>query len=246
MAAERVTGGTLGDSIPDWLTAVQQAQPGRQTARPAPVPTCVTCGATDDLTWGTCRACATKEGIAILEESLRVVIPASFVWARFGAPELTKRVRIKAAIEQAQNALDGNDGSTLVGPAGSGKTSLACAMLAAWVQRDDLGNHAAQRAARALRFTSAFALAKARSMAKLGDEAGPVRAAMDASLLVIDDLGAEPAYANSAIPEVIHERHAAGELTIVTTGFAAKDIADRYGAGIARRVFERAAIVKCG
>lgn len=197
------------------------------------------------MVWSKCRPCRAAEGIAVLEETLRREIPPAFAWARFSAPELAKRVKSASAITEAMKPIT-SDGAVLTGPAGFGKTSLSVAMLANWINPDHLADRDAMFAARRLMFTTSFVLAKARSMARLGDEAGPVACALEASLLVIDDLGAEPEYKTSAIPEVIHERHQAGAPTIITTGFTPTDIATRYGDGIARRVFERATKIKCG
>jgi hypothetical protein len=69
-----------------------------------------------------------------------------------------------------------------------------------------------------------------------------VELAMGCSVLALDDLGNERAE-RSAVPDVIFERHAEDRPTWLTTAFGPDAIAKRYGDGIARRVFERAAVI---
>lgn len=95
-------------------------------------------------------------------------------------------------------------------------------------------------------FVPAYDLAKARATARLGEEAPIVTKALTATVLVVDDLGSEPNFPTSAVPEILHERHADGKQTIVTTGFSSDEIATRYGSGIARRLFERTVKLRVG
>ena len=75
-------------------------------------------------------------------------------------------------------------------------------------------------------------------------EAPLVESCFAATLLVIDELGGEdPRYA-SAVAEVLFERHEQARPTWVTTGVGPTEIASRYGGGIARRVFEDAAVFR--
>lgn len=158
-------------------------------------------------------------------------IPERFTWATFDAPELADRVRNKVAIEQAAKLVGARSSVVLVGGAGSGKTSLACAML---------------RGIGAGVFVGAYWIAKARQEHPLGESEAPdVARAIAVPVLVLDDLGQEQAR-NTAIQEVIYERHAHGRRTIATTGFGFRDLIARYGEGIARRLTEGASIVRCG
>lgn len=128
---------------------------------------------------------------------------------------------------------------TFTGLPGSGKTSLAIAMFRSVLRKDAASPRKPGAKAEHL-YISSFALAKARGNASLGREAPDVERALEAPLVVIDELGHEdPRYA-SAVTEVIYERHAQDRPTWITTGVWQKEIASRYGGGIARRVFEDA------
>ena len=162
-------------------------------------------------------------------------IPAAF--AGLTAETVGSRVSDPATVGASLAAVNAH-GIVWMGIAGSGKTSLACAMVAEW-----LGRH------EGLVFVvSARKLATARSRHPLGEgEPEPIARAMAADLLVLDDLGAETETPTSgdAIGDVIHERYDAARLTWVTTGISGDQILTRYGAGVHRRIFERAAVVMC-
>jgi DNA replication protein DnaC len=146
------------------------------------------------------------------------------------------------AMEMAR-AADGSRSAVLVGPPGSGKTSLAVAMFRAVIERaaDEQVHLLSHRA------TSAHALAKARAFHPLGEgEAPAVLAALEADLLLLDELGGEDSRYASAVTEVIYERHAQMRPTWITTGVDPKSVANRYGGGIARRVFEDATLLQLG
>jgi hypothetical protein len=68
------------------------------------------------------------------------------------------------------------------------------------------------------------------------------------ALLVLDDLGSERNTALNAVPDILAERAYLGRPTWVTTWMTAEQVAQRYGDGIARRLYEadRTAVVACG
>ena len=160
-------------------------------------------------------------------------IPTRYRWCRFDAPELVQRVRDAAAIERAKAAVDA-ERVAFLGAAGIGKTVLGTCLLRAMASK--LGTSG--------RFTDAYVLNLARAHASLGEEAAPVENALHADVLLLDDLGAEKACAQSAIGDVLHARHAAMRRTIVTTGFSVDGIRAKYGDGVARRVFESATVIE--
>lgn len=163
-------------------------------------------------------------------------IPALYRWSHFTAPELRVRVSPPEAIATAR-ALFTRTRITIVGQAGSGKTSLAVAIL----------RERSKEARMPGIFVHAYRLGVARIQHKPGQgEAPSVEEAMHAKVALIDDIGNERPTANNAVPDVIFERHSERMPTIVTTGFDAEGIAKLYGDGIARRVFEGAAVIKLG
>ena len=127
----------------------------------------------------------------------------------------------------------------LSGVSGAGKTALACAYLTRWLRAaQETGDFTGEPGS--ARFVSAYRLARARSEYRLGGGEAPlVKAALGASTLVLDDLGSEPDVRDSAVGEVVYERHCEGRRTIITTGFLGpQDAAVRYGDGIARRIWQ--------
>jgi hypothetical protein len=130
--------------------------------------------------------------------------------------------------------------AAFLGPPGSGKSSMAAAMFRASAWAEPSGKKLG-----GMRWVSSHQRAKARAGQPLGEGESPmVEMCLAASLLVLDELGGEdPRYA-SAVGEVLFERHAAALPTWVTTGVGPKEITARYGGGIARRVFEGAAVFR--
>src|SRR5690606_9469681 len=124
---------------------------------------------------------------------------------------------------------------------GAGKTTW-CALVvlayAAWSTSEDSdplsddGNRLAQFA-----WTTGHALVRARREHGLGDGDAPLIAqAMRASVLVVDELGAEPA---SEVPfEVVDWRYASGLPTLITSGLTSTGFRERYGDALWRRLTE--------
>lgn len=181
-------------------------------------------------------------------ETLRAV-PDHYQWANFAAPELAVRVKPAAAIEKARAAITGS--VLLLGPAGSGKTSLAVAIALARVGRQEPREPREEEPSTAFRtwtakFITSMTLARARAQHPLGHgEAPEVERAVDAALLILDELGAE-AGRDSATAEVVHRRHELDAPTIYTTPFGLDELAGKYGAGIARRLVEGSTVIHLG
>lgn len=140
--------------------------------------------------------------------------------------------------------------AVFVGPAGSGKTTLAAALFREAMAPAD---------ARGI-FALAWRLGLSRARHPLGQGDPPdYTAAITAPLLVLDDVGTEPGAIPNPVAEAIFERHAEGLPTWITTGLSdaavasrkglaaasAAAIASRYGDGIARRIYEGAVVFDC-
>lgn len=166
-------------------------------------------------------------------------LPVDFDAATLDATWLAKLVGAQA-IAQARSSL-AERRVVFVGPAGSGKTSLAIAMFKAALDAEQ--PRESRRAGHL--YVSAYRLAKARAMHPLGEGEAPlVSQALSAPVLLLDEVGGEDVRHASAVAEVIYERHADGRTTWITTGADPEKLATRYGGGIARRIFEGATVFR--
>ncbi len=161
-------------------------------------------------------------------------IPASYRWATVDSPLLAQRVKAEGVHALARSFEASPQDLVIIGSAGMGKTSLAVAAL----QLMPPGR---------TRFVHAYRLGIARIQHSAGDGEHPlVEMAMTMPHILLDDVGNERNTSTNALPDVVFERHAADLLTWYTTAFEPADIAKKYGEGIARRMFERARIVRLG
>lgn len=172
---------------------------------------------------------------------VRVSVPKRFQWA-LGASVETLCERVKASralIERALVAPPSSD-MLLQGDTAMGKTSLATAMLYAWVKADPERRTGA-------RFADAYWLAGARARHSLGQgEAPDVTKAMDATLLVLDDVGSEIDDKRNVIQDIIFHRHNEERPTWITTGWTPEQLMNRYGSQVLRRIVENAKRVELG
>lgn len=197
-----------------------------------------------------CPACAAA---AVTEGWLRPTtasIPARFRWAT--NPDRTELLaRVKGAPDALARGLANPPSASLLfmGPTGAGKTSLAVAMLDAWVRLDP------PRRTGAI-FVEAAWLARARARHKLGlGEAPLVDEAMRAPLVLLDDLGQEREDRDGCITDIVYGRTNAELPTWVTCGlttaeqtleaFAAR-LSQRYDGGFVRRILENGKRVQLG
>ena len=167
--------------------------------------------------------------------SLERSIPSAYAWATLDAPELPERV-YGPAIGIGQMAYH-QPRVCLIGPSRVGKTSLAVAMLRAWVAQHE----------RSAMFVASHRLGMARIQHPAGHgEAELVEAAMRAPLVLLDDLGSERDFGMSPVADVVFERHAHDRPTWITTGLTREPLVARYGAGVVARLFERARVISLG
>lgn len=201
-------------------------------------PACPECSA-ELCTNGRCidcddRARAKSRDMHLAMSDFGANIPARWLWADFRSPLMAARVRDSKAIERA-TLLGAKQSAVLVGAAGSGKTSLACAVA-----------RLRALAGTRLDFAGAHELARARASHGLGEgEPETVRTAMRVPLLILDDLGQDKDTQQNAIADVIYSRHERELCTLITTAMAPDAVAARYGDGVSRRVYEGAVLINC-
>ena len=168
-------------------------------------------------------------------ESLERSIPERYRWATFSAEAMGQRVKRREAVLEGQRTFR-EPRVILVGEPGAGKTTIAVAMLRArfLVSREPS------------LFIPAYRLGQARIQHPAGHgEAPDVLEAMRMRHVLLDDLGVERDTATNPIADVIFERDAENRTIWVTTGFTRAQLASRYGAGLARRLFEHATVIRC-
>ncbi len=198
----------------------------------------------------TCAGCRERERAARLFAPTLDSIPRHFRWALDAtAADLAARVQLEPG--RIAKALEAKapEGLLFLGTTGTGKTSLAVAMLGAWVRADLLGRIGAL-------FVEASQLARARARHRLGqDEAPLVASAMSCPLLVLDDLGCERDDRDGCITDVVWARTNEDRPTWITCGLGAEGqtvegfaeaIARRYDGGFARRIISTTRRVQLG
>lgn len=170
-------------------------------------------------------------------EYTRTNLPLRFQWASsLDVPELRQRVRPASIIAKAKSLVTTKENVVLLGDAGLGKTSLACALLCEIAAHMNVTGM----------FVNSFEIAEARRQHRLGQgEPEIIDRALEAGILLIDELGAEQSK-DLAVDELIRARHDGMDRTIFTTGFSQAFLTEKYGAGVARRIFEGSAILRLG
>lgn len=191
------------------------------------------CDCGNETTKVPCWDCNQKE-LERLETRQKMAargFPARYDWADGDTKELRARAMVPLtpdSITGAIAALRASTDALLVGPAGCGKTSLAISM--------------AKTRGTNVRFIRADALAAASRESALGFTPPLIEHAQRVGLLVLDDLGCEHASMSADITRVIGHRHDESRPVWITTGLGYKEIVDRYGSGIARRVAKHEAV----
>lgn len=196
-----------------------------------------------------CAACVVKakvEGRRARLAPARETLPQSFEWARVETENghlvgpLVDLVG-REHVNKARGWFAARDKRTLTvqGETGTGKTSLAVALVRRLLDKAEALDADADLVELAVgaRYIPALKLARARETHPLGRGESPLAdLAMRASLLLLDDLGAEGKTLSDVIGNVLHDRYDTGKLTIVTTWLGEQEIEARYGVGLRRRV----------
>jgi hypothetical protein len=203
-----------------------------------------------------CEACeaareAEQRASAEFAELKASGIPPQLLWAKPGAPELRERApvtAVRAAVAKLGQLLEVARGQAstfkgtpvvlLAGPAGSGKTSIACSMLRVVIERVHIGRPAA-------RFLGALEAERVMRENRLGTTDPPaIVQATRRPFVVLDDVGQESNdAATQVIKGIIANRHEKGRATVVTTGLPRRELAERYGGGFLRRVLSGGVII---
>lgn len=183
----------------------------------------------------TCRACLRERDTERRKRELAATIPPRYDWATLDAPLLPSRLACGLPAPERVEEVLRSQRVVFVGKAGSGKTSLAVALL----------REVARRGADAM-FVQAYRLATARARHPLGHGEPPLlEAAMAATVLLVDDIGNERQTELSDVRATIFERHDYERTIWVTTALSSAELASMYGGGFVRRLTERAAVVQC-
>ncbi len=187
-----------------------------------------------------CDAKWTSSDFEALMRPARMSIPPDFrasfddlrkTWTGVGEANLRRFASVPTPLPK---------GVALVGKAGCGKTSIACAYLR---RIHDWANqkrpHAGVERARLAFFVSATELeaqaSQDRQRNERDGEADYVRRAFKASVLVLDNV--EPGKSNGIVGRVCEARWNAGKPTIITTWMDEGEFAKHYGGGYARRAY---------
>lgn len=253
------------DHISTLLDLVRATDRQLDAARPAGRPWfCAGCGGDAVAGYSLCEPCQ-RESVnrkrAEMVGKARATLPTGTLAACFGTETLRGRLcpgnadRYRAAVMSAWTWVqDPTDTLLILGGAGRGKTSLAAAVALALLDAGGSADasHEAYDRARRLLWSDVVDVAQARRRHSLGDgEAPHIRAAIAASVLVVDELGTEkPDTASGTDPvrDVLWARFSERRPTVATSPFDRATLAARYGGGGERRLFEapRATLIDLG
>lgn len=164
-------------------------------------------------------------------------------WCRFGHERFEELTHAAGSIKVHARSWRRADGSALYSaPTGVGKTLclLALAMrLTARLSRP-IEDEAAAAFLSGLRFVTSAELVTAAARHPLGSGEPPlIRSAATASLLLLDDLGTERTDRDRILSEVIDRRYMANKPTVVTTNLSERELRERYGASLLRRLTDQ-------
>jgi hypothetical protein len=242
---------------PSHVSAMLAATRGGRLARPA---WCGRCDSTDCLhpdpltgrlvRYALCPRCTDldrRERWGERIERARVALPDGAKGAELSAPwlvELVGPLMTQRARAWAASPVDLGDTATwslvVEGPSEAAKSAMALAVAQYVLARGERAGASEVDAARAagVRYMRALDLAAAGPQHGLGKGPSPLeREARDASVLVLDDVGAEDADPGRVIARVLHARYDERRQTVVTTGLTRPAYRLRYDDGLVHKTF---------
>jgi DNA replication protein DnaC len=136
----------------------------------------------------------------------------------------------------------------LLGGTGAGKTTLGTAVFRHLADRvlAPGATEADEEFVRGMVWMPGVELARARRETPLGKPITKVERALNATVLMLDDLGQEAPCDKDDLVYVLTERQRHRRPTLVTYGFSLGSLAERYGAHLERRLTERAHLLDLG
>lgn len=199
-----------------------------------PAVPCTECSEPTKEQDGRCWKCTARaERIADALET----IPPRYRWASLVEPFMANRVRIWPSIRAKVATCEARARNIVLrGAAGCGKTSVLAALVRAELEVGRLG----------VRWVAARDLATTRAQHDLGEVSSLESMAMSCRVLALDDLGNDRRTQLSAVDDVILERHDRELVTWTTTALSPDELTARYGAGVARRIYEGALVLDLG
>lgn len=201
---------------------------------------------------GPCRRCSDEDAEQERREEVKHSLERSarslprWPWARFADRLFAERTKSAPAMVIAAKAWTVRAGNLLFsGATGVGKTTIAVAMVHRLhdraLERD--ASEGEQRLAIGARFITGHELVAAKRAHPLGRGIAPiVDQALDASVLLLDELGYEPQDEVTFL--VIDERYRWGRPTIVTTGLDLAGLCAKYGDAWVRRILDLGELVE--
>jgi DNA replication protein DnaC len=184
-------------------------------------------------------------------EALRESGIPDWRWCRFDGPRFQRlSARAGGMVSFCRHWKRSLGSAFLSGPTGVGKTICAVALVRRLVARlaadPPLGEDLA-RWVRRTRFMKADALVRSTAEHPLGSGSPPeLRRALSAGLLVIDDLGNEGDDRDGVLFRLVDGRYVDRGQTIVTTQLTERELRDRYGDALVRRLIDHGSFVLPG
>lgn len=179
-----------------------------------------------------------RERARFLERGSAAALNRLSAWASTDEDQLfAERVKAPKLRRFADGYELGHGNGVLLGTTGVGKTSATMRAVRRLIRRAAETGEATEIFR--VHVVTGGVLAGARRRHPLGEGDAPeLRAAAEASVLLLDDLGVGADPEPSWLHELLDERYTHSAVTIATSGFRREELVQRYGAGAIRRLQE--------